>query len=57
MPSVGALLCLASAAAFGAMGIFGKLACEEGATRLLFAGLRRVGPTAAALLATSGTEA
>ena len=32
MPSVGALLCLASAAAFGVMGIFGKLAYEEGAT-------------------------
>ena len=32
MPSLGALLCLASAAAFGAMGIFGKLAYEEGAT-------------------------
>ena len=32
MPSPGALLCLASAAAFGAMGIFGKLAYEEGAT-------------------------
>jgi drug/metabolite transporter (DMT)-like permease len=32
MPSAGALLCLASAAAFGAMGIFGKLAYEEGVT-------------------------
>ena len=32
MPSVGAILCLASAAAFGAMGIFGKLAYGEGAT-------------------------
>src|SRR5918999_1400205 len=32
MPHVGALLCLASAAAFGAMGIFGKLAYAEGAT-------------------------
>jgi drug/metabolite transporter (DMT)-like permease len=32
MPSPGALLCLASAAAFGAMGIFGKLAYAEGAT-------------------------
>ena len=32
MPVVGALLCLASAAAFGAMGIFGKLAYTEGAT-------------------------
>ena len=32
MPSAGALLCLASAAAFGAMGIFGKLAYDEGAT-------------------------
>jgi drug/metabolite transporter (DMT)-like permease len=30
--SPGALLCLASAAAFGAMGIFGKLAYDEGAT-------------------------
>jgi drug/metabolite transporter (DMT)-like permease len=30
--SRGAILCLASAAAFGAMGIFGKLAYEEGAT-------------------------
>ena len=29
---VGALLCLASAVAFGAMGIFGKLAYEQGAT-------------------------
>ena len=28
----GALLCLASAAAFGAMGVFGKLAYDEGAT-------------------------
>jgi drug/metabolite transporter (DMT)-like permease len=32
MPSPGTLLCLASAAAFGAMGIFGKLAYAEGAT-------------------------
>ena len=32
MRSAGALLCLASAAAFGAMGIFGKLAYDEGAT-------------------------
>ena len=32
MPSSGTLLCLASAAAFGAMGIFGKLAYDEGAT-------------------------
>lgn len=32
MPSRGAILCLASAAAFGAMGIFGKLAYDEGAT-------------------------
>ena len=31
MPSTGALLCLASAASFGAMGIFGKLAYDEGA--------------------------
>ena len=43
MPSAGALLCLASAAAFGAMGIFGKLAYDEGATRRHAAGrpLRR----------------
>jgi drug/metabolite transporter (DMT)-like permease len=32
MPAAGVLLCLASAAAFGAMGIFGKLAYDEGAT-------------------------
>jgi drug/metabolite transporter (DMT)-like permease len=32
MPSTGALLCLASAIAFGAMGIIGKLAYDEGAT-------------------------
>ncbi len=32
MPATGALFCLASAAAFGAMGIFGKLAYDEGAT-------------------------
>ena len=32
MPSVGALLCLASAVAFGGMAIFGKLAYDEGAT-------------------------
>ncbi|HZI92166.1 MAG TPA: DMT family transporter [Thermoleophilaceae bacterium] len=32
MPSTGALLCLSSAASFGAMGIFGKLAYEEGAS-------------------------
>jgi drug/metabolite transporter (DMT)-like permease len=32
MPSAGALLCLASAASFGAMGIFGKLAYDEGAS-------------------------
>ena len=32
MPSTGALLCLASAVAFGAMAIFGKLAYDEGAT-------------------------
>ena len=32
MPSAGIILCLASAAAFGAMGIFGKLAYEQGAT-------------------------
>jgi drug/metabolite transporter (DMT)-like permease len=32
MPPAGALLCLGSAAAFGAMGIFGKLAYDEGAS-------------------------
>ena len=32
MRSSGPLLCLASAAAFGAMGIFGKLAYEQGAS-------------------------
>ena len=32
MPSSGTLLCLASAAAFGAMGIFGKLAYDDGAS-------------------------
>ena len=32
MRTAGALLCLASAAAFGAMAIFGKLAYHEGAT-------------------------
>jgi drug/metabolite transporter (DMT)-like permease len=32
MPSRGALLCLASGVAFGAMAIFGKLAYEEGVT-------------------------
>ena len=32
MRSTGTLLCLASAAAFGAMAIFGKLAYDEGAT-------------------------
>jgi drug/metabolite transporter (DMT)-like permease len=32
MPSSGALLCFASAAAFGAMGVLGKLAYDEGAT-------------------------
>ena len=32
MPAAGLLLCLASAACFGAMGIFGTLAYEEGAT-------------------------
>jgi drug/metabolite transporter (DMT)-like permease len=32
MLSAGSLFCLASAAAFGAMGIFGKLAYDEGAT-------------------------
>jgi drug/metabolite transporter (DMT)-like permease len=32
VPSPGTLMCLASAAAFGAMGIFGKLAYGEGAT-------------------------
>jgi drug/metabolite transporter (DMT)-like permease len=32
MPSIGVIACLASAAAFGAMGIFGKLAYDEGAT-------------------------
>jgi drug/metabolite transporter (DMT)-like permease len=32
MPASGALFCLASAAAFGAMGVFGKLAYSEGAT-------------------------
>jgi drug/metabolite transporter (DMT)-like permease len=32
MPPTGMLLCLASAAAFGAMAIFGKLAYDEGAT-------------------------
>src|SRR3954447_16096757 len=32
MPRSGALLCLASAAAFGAMGVFGKLAYDEGVT-------------------------
>jgi drug/metabolite transporter (DMT)-like permease len=32
MPATGAFLCLASAAAFGAMGVFAKLAYDEGAT-------------------------
>ena len=32
MRSTGPLLCLASATAFGAMGIFGKLAYDEGAS-------------------------
>jgi drug/metabolite transporter (DMT)-like permease len=32
VPPTGALFCLASAAGFGAMGIFGKLAYDEGAT-------------------------
>jgi drug/metabolite transporter (DMT)-like permease len=32
MPPAGAIYCLASAAAFGAMGIFGKLAYDQGAT-------------------------
>lgn len=32
MPSRGVLFCLASAASFGAMGIFGKLAYEQGVT-------------------------
>ena len=32
MPRAGVLFCLASAAGFGAMGIFGKLAYEQGAT-------------------------
>jgi drug/metabolite transporter (DMT)-like permease len=32
VPASGVLFCLASAVAFGAMGIFGKLAYEEGAT-------------------------
>src|SRR5918996_4785817 len=32
IPPAGALYCLASAAAFGAMGVFGKLAYDEGAT-------------------------
>jgi drug/metabolite transporter (DMT)-like permease len=32
MPPAGPLSCLASAAAFGAMGVFGKLAYDEGAT-------------------------
>ena len=32
MPTSGTLLCLASAAAFGAMGVFGRLAYDDGAT-------------------------
>jgi drug/metabolite transporter (DMT)-like permease len=32
MPTTGVIACLASAAAFGAMGVFGKLAYDEGAT-------------------------
>jgi drug/metabolite transporter (DMT)-like permease len=32
MPPTGAIACLASAAAFGGMGVFGKLAYDEGAT-------------------------
>lgn len=32
MPPTGVLFCLASAAGFGAMGVFGKLAYEEGST-------------------------
>lgn len=32
MPTTGVLCCLASAASFGAMGVFGKLAYDEGAT-------------------------
>ena len=50
MPSAGALLCLASAVAFGAMAIFGKLAYDEGATRRHAA----VGPVPARRRACSG---
>ena len=32
MPPAGMVLCLASAASFGAMGVFGKVAYGEGAT-------------------------
>ena len=32
MPATGVIMCLASAAAFGAMGVFGKLAYEQGST-------------------------
>jgi len=54
MPLRGVLLCLASAAAFGAMGVFGKRAYDEGATvgtllavRFAFAGLVLAGAAAA----------
>jgi drug/metabolite transporter (DMT)-like permease len=40
MASAGRLLCLASAAAFGAMAIFGKLAYEQGANPATLLGLR-----------------
>lgn len=42
MPSTGLLLCLASAAAFGTMGIFGKLAYDEGSTVGTLLGVRFV---------------
>jgi drug/metabolite transporter (DMT)-like permease len=51
MRSSGTLLCLA----FGAMAIFGKLAAvvsTVASISLFFAGLRRVGPTTASILAT-----
>jgi drug/metabolite transporter (DMT)-like permease len=60
MPAMGTVFCLASAAAFGAMGVFGKLAYEEGATVGTLLAVRFV--VAAALLwgvlvATGGVRA
>jgi drug/metabolite transporter (DMT)-like permease len=57
MPSAGALICLASAVAFGTMAIFGKLAYDEGATVGTLLAVRFVLAAALFWLLVAGTGA